>query len=131
MSLARAINRGAALKARLGVNGIQYDSRSLGTAIAAPAGNEGMATPLPLRDAAASTLHVAARDWHVANRAGPARDPRLANVTDNGRQSRENQQAQSAPAARLRRPRCGRDRSDPAHDRGDPRGLRTLRLRAG
>src|SRR5439155_13639343 len=109
MSLARAISRGAALNARLGVNGIQYDSRSLGTAIAAPAGTEGMATPLPLCDAAASTLHVAARD------------PRLANVTDNGRQSRENQQAQSPPAARLRRPRRGRDRRDPAHDRGNPR----------
>src|SRR5256885_935564 len=128
MSLARAINRGAALKARLGVNGIQYDSRSLGTAIAAPAGTEGMAAPLPLRDAAASTLRVAAPAWHVANRAGLARDPRLANVTDNGRQFRENQQAQSAPAARPRRPRRGRNRRDPAHDRGDPRGLRALRF---
>src|SRR5436309_3345573 len=34
MHLARAISRGAFLKARLGVNGIQNDSRSLGTAVA-------------------------------------------------------------------------------------------------
>src|SRR5712691_12673977 len=34
MPLARAISRGAFLKARLGVNGIQNDSRSLGTAVA-------------------------------------------------------------------------------------------------
>src|SRR5215510_10825553 len=34
MPLARAISRGAFLKARLGVNGIQKDSRSLGTALA-------------------------------------------------------------------------------------------------
>src|SRR5207247_3423785 len=34
MPLARAISRGAFLKARLGVNGIQNDSRSLGTALA-------------------------------------------------------------------------------------------------
>src|SRR5512145_841832 len=33
MSLARAISRGAALNARLGVNGIQKASRSLGTAL--------------------------------------------------------------------------------------------------
>src|SRR5215472_5461322 len=34
MPLARAISRGAFLKARLGVNGIQNGSRSLGTAVA-------------------------------------------------------------------------------------------------
>src|SRR5260370_13855926 len=34
MPLAGAISRGAFLKARLGVNGIQNDSRSLGTAVA-------------------------------------------------------------------------------------------------
>src|ERR1700694_5542005 len=34
MPLARAISRGAFLKARLGVKGIQNDSRSLGTAVA-------------------------------------------------------------------------------------------------
>src|SRR5262245_21491519 len=35
MSLARTIRRGAFLKARFGVNPIQYDSRSFGTAGAA------------------------------------------------------------------------------------------------
>src|SRR5215813_572784 len=62
MSLARAISRGALLKARLAVNGIQWAARSLGTAMtAAPAGVEGLFTPLtpllsplPLPEAAAT-----------------------------------------------------------------------------
>jgi hypothetical protein len=36
---------------------------------------------------------------------------------------RQDQQAEGAPAARARRPRPGRDRRDPPHDRGDPRGV--------
>src|SRR5689334_13386076 len=43
MSLARAMRRGAALNARLGVNGIQKASRSLGTAVARCAGAVAMA----------------------------------------------------------------------------------------
>src|SRR2546423_231398 len=54
MSLARAIRRGAALKARFGVNGSQYDVRSLGTAVAVPDGTDAMATPLPPRDGAST-----------------------------------------------------------------------------
>src|SRR5712671_5946703 len=75
MSLARAMKRGAALNARLGVNGIQKASRSLGTAVARCAGAVAMALspllssslprstarqrwvlrPLPLRKLAATT----------------------------------------------------------------------------
>ncbi len=45
-----------------------------------------------------------------------ATEPRSADV-------RQDQQAQSTPAARPRRPRAGRDRGDAAHDRSDPRRL--------
>src|SRR5579884_3812130 len=48
MSLARAISRGARLKARLGVNGSQNDSRSLGTvAVATRAVDMGLSRVMP------------------------------------------------------------------------------------
>src|ERR1700730_5538277 len=67
--------------------------------------------PLPLRGTAATTR-------------GPAMQG------NNGRQTRQNQQAQGAPAAWVRRSWRRRDRGHAAHARQDPRGLRALRLRA-
>src|SRR5262249_46215901 len=102
MSLARAISRGAALNARLGVNGSEEASRSLGTAVARCAGADGMAlSPLLLSGCRARwrpVLRSRTRPLPLRGSAATTRGPAMQG--NNGRQARQNQQAQGAPAAR-------------------------------
>src|SRR5579871_902051 len=122
MSLARAMRRGAALKARLGVNGIQKASRSLGTAVARA---DDMVLPdlfgehdLFRKPGATFRDHAPAP---CRSRRGLLPTPPVANVDRYGRQPKLIQPAEGPPAARPARPRARRDRRHAPYDRDDPR----------
>src|SRR5215470_16983772 len=97
MSLARTISRGARLKLRLGVNGSQYDSRSLGAGAAA--GRVWAISISDLTDAIACRLLMRLLP---PRHCYPPRDG-----GQNGGQSGEIEQAQAAPAPRIDRPQPG------------------------
>src|SRR5262245_15636240 len=138
MSLAREIRRGAALNARLAVNGIQKAARSLGTASVRVAA---VAVAVLLVGMVAIALRWVVRSLttsgKAARRSGSGLLLQIVAATkprdsfwqrSNGR---KNQQIEGAAAARACGPRAGGDRRHAPDDRQNPRSLRALRVRAG